>query len=67
LRTCSINRAEQEWNDGFIPARSRHPGGVNALWLDGAVRFVRDQVNPDLWRALSTRSGGEVVDISSLP
>jgi prepilin-type N-terminal cleavage/methylation domain-containing protein/prepilin-type processing-associated H-X9-DG protein len=42
-------------------ARSRHSGGVNLALCDGSVRFVRDAVAPDTWRALGTRAGGEVV------
>lgn len=44
---------------GWRAARSRHPGGVNALFADGSVRFVRDQVDLVAWKALSTRSGEE--------
>lgn len=43
-------------------ARSRHPGGVNSLFCDGSVRFVRDTIDRDTWHALWTRSGGEVVN-----
>jgi len=43
-------------------ARSRHSaGGVNAAMGDGSVRFVRDSVAIQVWRALSTSAGGEVV------
>jgi prepilin-type N-terminal cleavage/methylation domain-containing protein/prepilin-type processing-associated H-X9-DG protein len=45
---------------GFKAARSRHTGGVNLLLCDGSVRFVRDSVPLPTWRALATRSGGEV-------
>ena len=44
-----------------ITARSFHDGGVNALLLDGSVRFVADGVSQAAWRALGTRAGGEVV------
>uniref|UniRef100_UPI0035CF3AE9 DUF1559 family PulG-like putative transporter n=1 Tax=Isosphaera pallida TaxID=128 RepID=UPI0035CF3AE9 len=44
-----------------ITARSHHPGGVNALFGDGSVKFVKDTINPFTWRALGTVSGGEVV------
>jgi prepilin-type N-terminal cleavage/methylation domain-containing protein/prepilin-type processing-associated H-X9-DG protein len=47
--------------DSFVGAGSYHPGGVNTLLMDGSVRFVRDGVSPDVWYALGTRSGGEVV------
>ena len=44
-----------------MPARSHHDGGVQAMTMDGAVRFIKDGVDLHLWRALSTRAGGEVV------
>jgi prepilin-type N-terminal cleavage/methylation domain-containing protein/prepilin-type processing-associated H-X9-DG protein len=46
---------------GWRAARSRHPGGVNVLLVDGAVRPVNDDVDPVVWRALSTRAGDEVI------
>jgi prepilin-type processing-associated H-X9-DG protein len=48
-------------NPAWRAARSRHTGGVNVLLGDGSVRFVQDGVAPDAWRALGTRSAGEVV------
>ena len=47
---------------GFFSARSNHPGGVNSLFADGSVRFVRDRIDLALWRALATRDGGEAVE-----
>jgi prepilin-type processing-associated H-X9-DG protein len=44
-----------------VTARSFHPGGVNALLVDGSVRFVANAVSRDTWRAAGTRAGGEVV------
>jgi prepilin-type N-terminal cleavage/methylation domain-containing protein/prepilin-type processing-associated H-X9-DG protein len=46
---------------GWKAARSFHTGGVNVLFGDGAIRFVRDGIAIDTWRALATRSGGEVI------
>lgn len=46
---------------GFKAARSFHPGGVNVLLGDGAVRFVSDGILPETWTALATRAGNEVV------
>jgi prepilin-type processing-associated H-X9-DG protein len=40
---------------------SFHPGGVNALFGDGSVRFLKDSVNPVTLRGLVTPSGGEVL------
>mgnify|MGYP000890131018 CR=1 FL=1 len=41
--------------------RSRHPGGVNACFCDGSVRFIDDSIAPTTWHALWTRGGGEIV------
>jgi prepilin-type N-terminal cleavage/methylation domain-containing protein/prepilin-type processing-associated H-X9-DG protein len=50
---------------GALTARSYHPGGVNALFADGGVRFVKSTINGQTWRALGTVSGGEVVSSDS--
>ncbi len=47
------------WN--IQAARSRHPGGVQAVMGDGSVRFVRQAIDINAWRAMSTSRGGEVV------
>ncbi len=44
-----------------ITANSLHPGGVNALMADNAVRFVNESIDRNVWRALGTRAGGETV------
>jgi prepilin-type N-terminal cleavage/methylation domain-containing protein/prepilin-type processing-associated H-X9-DG protein len=41
-------------------ATSPHSGGVNALFGDGSVRFLRNGINPAVWVGLGTRTGGEV-------
>jgi len=35
---------------------------VNALFMDGSVKFVTNSIDQATWRALGTRNGGEVVD-----
>jgi prepilin-type N-terminal cleavage/methylation domain-containing protein/prepilin-type processing-associated H-X9-DG protein len=60
----------QDWdwvdeNDGgdtymSLEASSKHPGGVNALFADGSVHFVKNSVSPITWYALGTIGGGEV-------
>ncbi len=44
---------------------SRHPGGVNFLFADGSVHFLKSSIHPVPWRALATRSGGEVISADS--
>jgi prepilin-type processing-associated H-X9-DG protein len=40
---------------------SQHPGGINAAFVDGSVRFIKDSINRFTWWSLGTRAGGEVV------
>jgi prepilin-type N-terminal cleavage/methylation domain-containing protein/prepilin-type processing-associated H-X9-DG protein len=44
-------------------ARSKHSGGVNVSLGDGSTRFISDNVDLRVWRALATRSGGEAVSL----
>ncbi|SIO58154.1 Protein of unknown function [Singulisphaera sp. GP187] len=37
------------------------PGGFNACFLDGSVRFIQQTINTVVLRALITRNGGEVI------
>ncbi len=53
-------------NDGgptymSLSPSSKHPGGVNMLFADGSVHFVKNTVNAMTFRALGTVGGGEVV------
>lgn len=41
-------------------ARSRHPGGVNAVQCDASARFVSDNIALDVWQALGSMNGGEI-------
>jgi prepilin-type N-terminal cleavage/methylation domain-containing protein/prepilin-type processing-associated H-X9-DG protein len=49
----------------FAGARGRHPGGVNTLFGDGSVRFIKNTVNGATWIALGSISGGETVSADS--
>jgi prepilin-type N-terminal cleavage/methylation domain-containing protein len=58
---------QQEGKSSTVPtyaavtARSHHPGVVNGALMDGSVRAFSATIDGAVWRALSTRDGGEVV------
>ena len=41
--------------------RSLHPGGANFALADGSVKFIKDSIGVNVYRALGTRAGGEVI------
>ncbi len=51
--------------EAYEAFRSDHPGGVNFAFVDGSVRFIADEIDPILYKALSTREGAEMVDHSA--
>ncbi|WP_435010613.1 DUF1559 domain-containing protein [Tundrisphaera lichenicola] len=61
--TDLIANREEEGGPTFaaVTARSYHPGGVNVLFGDGSVRFVKSTINGLTWRAIGSPAGGEVV------
>lgn len=51
-----------DWNQTTgqkASARSRHPGGVNVVMCDGAVRFVNNTIALAAWQAMSTMNAGD--------
>ncbi len=51
----------------LMAARSLHTGGgVNVAMCDGSVSFIRDSIDINIWRALSTSTGGEAVSLGSI-
>ena len=56
-KNCNCRSQTDQW----IGVSSKHPGGVNVLFLDGTVRFVKNSVNQQTWWQISTHAGGEVV------
>ena len=49
----------------FGGSRSRHPGGVNTLFGDGSVHFIKNTTNPQTWIGLGSISAGEVLSSDS--
>jgi prepilin-type processing-associated H-X9-DG protein len=54
-----INWAEEEFF-------SDHPGGVNILMCDGSVHFLTDETHYNVYYALCSRDGEEVLDENAL-
>lgn len=57
--SCVTNN--QDMNGCLLTASSRHPGGVNALFVDGSVKFIKSTINYTTWWGLGTIGNGEVI------
>ncbi|MBN1589601.1 MAG: DUF1559 domain-containing protein [Pirellulales bacterium] len=51
-------------NGGATTASSWHPDGVNLALVDGSVRFVSDRIDINIWWALGSCDGQEVISDS---
>jgi prepilin-type N-terminal cleavage/methylation domain-containing protein/prepilin-type processing-associated H-X9-DG protein len=60
---CSTNVSAVDGNNegAIITARSFHPGTVNVLMADGALRGVSSTIDLRVWRAVGTRAGSEAI------
>jgi prepilin-type N-terminal cleavage/methylation domain-containing protein/prepilin-type processing-associated H-X9-DG protein len=47
-------------------ASSSHPGGVNVLFMDGSVRFIKSSVNYQPWYAIATPDNNETFSADAL-
>jgi len=52
--TCGV-----DFGHLHVPS-SNHPGGVNTLFADGSVKFVKSGVSQLVWMSLGSRDGNEV-------
>ena len=59
--TYADGSAINNFSRTHLASRSNHPGGVNVAMADGSVRFAKNTINIVTWRALGSRSGGEVI------
>jgi prepilin-type processing-associated H-X9-DG protein len=41
------------------------PGGVNFLFADGSLHFIKESINVQAWRALATQNMGENISSDS--
>ena len=51
----AVNHVDDFW--------SRHPDGVNFLFVNGSVHKIIDSIDPQVWWALGTKAGNETVTI----
>jgi len=49
----------------FSNAQSNHPGGVNVMFADGSVKFIKDSISQQAWFAIGTKANGEVISSDS--
>ena len=59
-RGLRCNDQAHQWG-AFSGTRSRHPGGVNTLFGDGSVHFIKNSIGPMTWVQLGSINGGEVI------
>ena len=48
--------------DFVVTPTSNHFGGVNVAFADGHVRFIPDDVTPEIWWAMGSRNGRDLVN-----
>jgi prepilin-type N-terminal cleavage/methylation domain-containing protein/prepilin-type processing-associated H-X9-DG protein len=67
-RSCYYDGQCCEGNDRFehmLAASSNHPGGINVLFMDGSVRFIKNSVNYQAWHGMGSIGGNEVISSDS--
>jgi len=57
---CSNDNRPRNWPNWQVQARSTHPGGVNACFSDGSVKFIADSVSQLTWWQINARDDGQV-------
>ena len=65
---CQYSDQNNDWRATItmVNASSMHPGGVNVLFMDGSVRFVKSSVGYQAWYAIATPADGETFSSDQL-
>ncbi len=58
---CRVGCCTQTQSAHYLPATSNHSGGVNVLFCDGSVKFVKNTIAYPTWWAVGTRANGETI------
>jgi prepilin-type processing-associated H-X9-DG protein len=58
---CSFDGGTNNWPNWQAQSRSLHPGGVQACFADGSVRFIPNNIATTTWQAICGRYDGVVV------
>ena len=53
------------FSDAAVGFKSEHPGGVNFLFCDGSVRFLRESIATTTYAALGSKAGVETISADS--
>jgi prepilin-type processing-associated H-X9-DG protein len=59
-RNCHLYGGEDDGTN-LVTASSRHASGANVLYADGHVGFVTQDVDREIWWAIGSRNGSEVI------
>ena len=61
--TAAEGRTPNNPQEHVEDTNSRHSQGVNFLFGDGSVRGITNSISPTTWVGITTRAGGEVVNL----
>jgi len=65
-KSCAYGTGSAGATDLIITASSNHSGGVNVVFWDGSVKFIKDSIDYKNWYAIATKAGSEVLSSDSL-
>lgn len=56
---CHYQHNDYDGDFGVNPS-SNHPGGINAVMVDGHIQFIQNEIENIVWWAMGSRNGGEI-------
>jgi prepilin-type N-terminal cleavage/methylation domain-containing protein/prepilin-type processing-associated H-X9-DG protein len=55
----SLKRDDIDFGGKEVSLGSLHRGGINAVFLDGHTKFLRETIAPEVWKSLGTINGAD--------